>query len=59
MRNRHSEGQRWGQAVFNTAYAFYPDIIGPLTATPFDSFHHDARVDDFLNEVWERLQNAA
>lgn len=59
VHNRQTEGQRFGQAVFNVAYMFYPHIAGPLTATPFDPFHHDEKVNDFLHEVWERLQNAA
>ena len=51
------EGQRFGQAVFNTASYYWPQEVRPLAGSIHDPFHNDAKVEDFLNVVLERVTN--
>lgn len=51
------EGQRFGQAVFNTASYFWPDQVRPLAGSSYDPFHNDEKVEQFLTVVLERVPN--
>lgn len=59
VHNRQLQGQRHGQAVFNVAYADWPEVVNSLRSTSYDPFHHDDRVNAFLTVVAERLSNPA
>lgn len=46
---RQREGQRYGQAVYNTAADQFPRWAwGPLNGTLYDPFYRDERVPEFL-----------
>jgi hypothetical protein len=49
------EGQRKGQAVFNTAAEFHHKEAGELTGTVFDPFYQDAKVSAFLEKLADIL----
>lgn len=47
--------QRWGQAVFNVAYIYFPHETNELRATSLDPFHNNGLVDAFVDALFERL----
>jgi hypothetical protein len=49
------EGQRFGQAVYNTASYYWPQEVNPLAGSSFDPFHNDNKVPEFLTVVLERI----
>lgn len=49
------EGQRFGQAVFNTADYFWPQHVRPLAGSSYDPFYNDSKVLEFLTVVLERI----
>lgn len=55
VQRRQDNGQRFGQAVFNTAYGLYPHEVNEVRATQWDPFYDDARVDQFLLGLWNRI----
>jgi hypothetical protein len=57
MYRQEFEGQRFGQAVFNTADYYWPKHVRPLAGSSYDPFHNDDRVDQFLIVVIERVTN--
>jgi hypothetical protein len=56
VQRRQTEGQRFGQAVFNTAQGLFPDLVGEIVATEWDPFYNDERVDKFLSGLRNRLR---
>lgn len=42
---------RYGQAIFNAAYAMFPNATNKLRNTKYDCYYHDERVVDFLTEL--------
>lgn len=53
---RQMNGERFGQAVFNTAYGMFPDEVGEVVATQWDPFYNDERVNEFLARLENRLK---
>lgn len=49
------QGQRFGQAVFNTASYYWPNEVRPLAGSSYDPFHRDEKVEEFLTVVKERV----
>lgn len=42
---------RYGQAIFNAAFAMFPDATNKLRNTECDCYYHDDRVNDFLTQL--------
>ena len=42
---------RYGQAIFNAAYAMFPCATNKLRNTKYDCYYHDNRVNDFLTQL--------
>ena len=42
---------RYGQAVFNAAYAKFPEAANMLRGSNFDCFCEDSKVEEFLIEL--------
>jgi hypothetical protein len=57
VRKRQSQEQRYGQAVFNTAYDLFPREVDFFRSTSYDPFFLDSRVDEFLAAVEARITN--
>jgi hypothetical protein len=55
VQRRQRNGERFGQAVFNTAYGLYPDIVGEVAHTSWDPYYNDERVNKFLSGLAGRL----
>ncbi len=55
--NRQNNGERYGQAVFNTAYGLFPNEVGEMVATELDPFYNDGRVKFFLHELTNKIAN--
>lgn len=55
--SKQREGQRKGQAVFNTAYDMFPKEVGEIVSTKWDPFYNDSRVSLFLEGLVTRLTN--
>ena len=55
VREKEKEGQRNGQAVFNTAVHFWPETARRFSSTTYDPFYRDERVDIFLERVADHL----
>lgn len=53
--SKQREGQRKGQAVFNTAADFFPTESRKLSGTFADPFYHDYRIEAFLTGIVEYL----
>ncbi|AXQ63468.1 hypothetical protein SEA_COMRADE_235 [Streptomyces phage Comrade] len=53
--NRQANGERYGQAVFNSAYGLFPNEVGEMVATELDPFYDDSRVKLFLAGLTDRL----
>jgi hypothetical protein len=53
--SRVREGQRRGQAVFNTAYYFYTDEVRVLDGSIYDPFYDDRKVEEFLTRLADLL----
>ncbi|AXH68919.1 hypothetical protein SEA_SPARKLEGODDESS_240 [Streptomyces phage SparkleGoddess] len=53
--NRQANGERYGQAVFNSAYGLFPNEVGEMVATELDPFYDDSRVKLFLAGLTNRL----
>lgn len=54
---RQENGERYGQAVFNSAYGLFPNEVGEIVATELDPFYNDSRVKRFLDGLVYRLGN--
>lgn len=52
---RQKNGERYGQAVFNSAYGLFPDEAGTMVATELDPFHNDTRVKEFLDALTTKI----
>lgn len=57
VRKRKENGERYGQAVFNTTYGLFPEEVGKLVATDLDPFHNDSVVKHFLAAVANLLES--
>jgi hypothetical protein len=53
--NRQENGERYGQAVFNSAYGLFPNEVGEVVATELDPFYDDSRVKNFLTGLVNRI----
>lgn len=42
---------RYGQAIFNAAYAMFPCATNKLRNTAYDCYYQDNRVNDFLTQL--------
>ena len=42
---------RYGQAIFNAAYAMFPRATDKLRSTEYDCYYDDSRVNDFLTKL--------
>lgn len=42
---------RYGQAIFNAAFAMFPRATSKLRSTKYDCFYNDSKVNDFLNQL--------
>lgn len=42
---------RYGQAIFNAAYAMFPCATNKLRNTEYDCYYQDNRVNDFLTQL--------
>ena len=42
---------RYGQAIFNVAYAMFPRATNKLRNTEYDCYYHDDRINDFLTQL--------
>lgn len=42
---------RYGQAVFNAAYAMFPCATNNLRNTQYDCYYNDSKVNDFLTRL--------
>lgn len=42
---------RYGQAIFNTAYAMFPYATNQLRNTQYDCYYDDSKVNDFLTQL--------
>jgi hypothetical protein len=51
MRN----GQRRGQAIFNTAYEMFPEEVRFLDGSLYDPFYDDRKIPEFLERLADRL----
>lgn len=49
------QGQRRGQAAFNTIHELWPEVADSLRGSVYDPFYNDSKMDAFLDEVMERL----
>jgi hypothetical protein len=52
---RQQNGERYGQAVFNSAYGLFPDEAGSMVATDPDPFYNDSQVKAFLDELYNKI----
>ena len=57
VKNRQENGERYGQAVFNSAYGLFPNEVGKMVATELDPFYNDSRVKNFLADLTNQLSN--
>ncbi len=48
---------RFGQFIFNRAAAIFPDEADTLHGGVHDCFYDDAKVDDYLQAIYDKLQN--
>lgn len=53
--DRQKSGQRYGQAVFNTAHFLYYEEARRLTGSLFDPFYGDDKVPAFLERLADLL----
>ena len=53
--SKQREGQRKGQAVFNTAADMFPQEVRFLSGTSVDPFYQDGNLRYFLEDLVERL----
>ena len=42
---------RYGQAIFNAAFAMFPHAVNQLRNTEYDCYYHDDRVTKFLTQL--------
>ena len=56
QRSKHPQ-LRWGQAVFNSAYDFYPEEVNQLRNTEFDCFYADEKTTEFMNQLGKILED--
>ena len=42
---------RYGQAIFNAAYAMFPHATNKLRSTEYDCYYDDNKVTVFLNQL--------
>ena len=42
---------RYGQAIFNAAYAMFPCATNKLRSTQYDCYYDDSKVNDFLTQL--------
>ena len=42
---------RYGQAIFNAAYAMFPRATDELRSTEYDCYYDDSRINDFLTKL--------
>jgi len=52
---RQEDGERYGQAVFNSAYGLFPEEVGELVATELDPFYNDGVVKLFLAALTSKI----
>jgi hypothetical protein len=52
---RQQNGERYGQAVFNTACVLFPEECGKLNGTELDPFYNDRAVKSFLEALTNLL----
>lgn len=57
VKKRQKKGERYGQAVFNTAYGLFPDEAGQFVASELDPYHNDNVVKFFLAAVSSLLDS--
>ena len=53
--NRQANGERYGQAVFNSAYGLFPNEVGEMVATELDPFYNDGRVKSFIAALANKI----
>lgn len=53
VRSKQREGQRYGQAVFNTMCEYHPEESRYLVGSHVDPFYRDERVEAFITNVVE------
>lgn len=53
--SKQREGQRKGQAIFNTAFSFFQTETRMLDGSVFDPFHQDSRIPVFLEKLADLL----
>lgn len=52
---KQRQGQRYGQAVANTAFYFWPNLSRMLDGSLYDPFYQDSRVPEFLERLADLL----
>ena len=57
VRKRKENGERYGQAVFNTTAGLFPEEAGKLVGTDLDPFYNDSVVKHFLAAVADLLSS--
>ena len=55
VRAKQRQGQRYGQAVANTAFYFWPTHSRMLDGSLYDPFYRDGRVPEFLERLADIL----
>jgi hypothetical protein len=53
--SKQREGQRKGQAIFNTAYDMFPQEVRYLDGSLYDPFYDDRKIGEFLERLVDRL----
>lgn len=56
VKRRQENGERYGQAVFNSAHGLFPNEVGEIVATEWDPYYDDSRVKKFLDGLYKRLE---
>lgn len=51
VRAKQRQGQRYGQAVANTAFFFWPEHSRQLDGSLYDPFYQDDKVSEFLERL--------
>lgn len=46
---------RYGQAVFNVSYKYFPVAADHLRGTYFDCYYEDSKVDLYLQELQQKI----
>ncbi|AZU97287.1 hypothetical protein SEA_FRANCOB_246 [Streptomyces phage Francob] len=54
---RQANGERYGQAVFNSAYGLFPNEVGEMVATELDPFYNDSAVKHFLAALTNKIED--